>query len=108
MNQSVSTLGMAVRNARKNKHLSQEILAERIHVCKRTIIDIEKNAGNPKFKILYRLVRELDLPLYQLFYPEVSENLEITNVLIQEINSCSESEQNIILGLIRVLKGELK
>ncbi len=57
MNQSISALGDAVRETRKNKHLSQEALAEKIGVCKRTIIDIEKNTGNPKFEILYTLVQ---------------------------------------------------
>lgn len=50
MNQSTNTLGYFVRAARKRKHLSQEALAERVGVCKRTIIDIESNAGNPKFE----------------------------------------------------------
>ncbi len=104
MNQSVSALGDAVRAIRKSKNLSQEALAERIGVCKRTIIDIEKNTGNPKFEILCMLVRELDIPLYQVFYPEMKENLEIKNVLIQELNGCSEYEMKIILSVIRSLR----
>lgn len=42
MNQSVSALGNLVRATRKRKNLSQEALAEKLGVCKRTIIDIEK------------------------------------------------------------------
>lgn len=68
-------LGDVVRTTRKSRQLSQEALAERIGVCKRTIIDIENNTGNPKFEILYPLVRELDLPLHQVFYPEMEENV---------------------------------
>ena len=94
MNQLVSALGEAVRSTRKSKNLSQEALAEKIGVCKRTIIDIEKNTGNPKFEILCMLVRELDLPLYQVFYPEMEENLEIKNVLIKELSDCSDYEMN--------------
>lgn len=67
MNQSVSALGSVVRATRKSKNLSQEALAEKLGVCKRTIIDIEKNTGNPKFELLCMLVRELDLPLYEVF-----------------------------------------
>ena len=58
MNQSVSALGSVVRATRKSKNLSQEALAEKLGVCKRTIIDIEKNTGNPKFELLCMLVRE--------------------------------------------------
>lgn len=108
MNQSVSALGDAVRATRKSKNLSQEALAEKIGVCKRTIIDIEKNTGNPKFEILCMLVRELDLPLYQVFYPEASNNLEIQNILVKELSDCMDYEMKIILSVIRNLRYTLK
>jgi len=108
MNQSVSALGNVVRATRKSKNLSQEALAEKIGVCKRTIIDIEKNTGNPKFEILCMLVRELDLPLYQVFYPEVSENLEMKNALMKELSDCSDSEMKIILSVVKSLRSSLK
>lgn len=101
-------LGDVVRTTRKSRNLSQEALAERIGVCKRTIMDIENNTGNPKFEILYPLVRELNLPLYQVFYPEVEENLELKNVLIQELSSCSEYEMRIILSVVKSLRRTLK
>ncbi len=108
MDQSVNALGNAVRVTRKSKHLSQEALAERIGVCKRTIIDIENNTGNPKFEILCPLVRELDLPLYQVFYPEAPENLEIRNVLVKELSNCSDYEMKIILSIIKSLRYTLR
>ena len=108
MNRNGEALGDVVRTIRKNRHLSQEALAERIGVCKRTIIDIENNTGNPKFEILYPLVRELDLPLYQVFYPEVEENSELKNVLMQEVSSCSEYEMRVILSVVKSLRGILK
>ncbi len=108
MNQTINALGNIVRATRKSKHLSQEALAERIGVCKRTIIDIENNAGNPKFEILYPLVRELDLPLYQVFYPEISENFELKNVIMQELNNCSEYEMKIILSIVKSLRYTLR
>lgn len=108
MNQLVSALGEAVRSTRKSKNLSQEALAEKIGVCKRTIIDIEKNTGNPKFEILCMLVRELDLPLYQVFYPEMPESLETKNMLIQEVSNCSEYEMKVILSVVRSLRDTLR
>ncbi len=108
MNQSVSALGDAVRATRKSKNLSQEALAEKIGVCKRTIIDIEKNTGNPKFEILCMLVRELDLPLYQVFYPEASNNLEIQNILVRELSDCTDYEMKVILSVVISLRYTLK
>ena len=108
MKKKIDTLGKAVRTARKNKHLSQEALSERAGVCKRTIIDIENNTGNPKLEILYALVRELDLPLQELFYPEASENPELKNELIRELDHCSEREIKIILTIVHSLRDALK
>ena len=108
MNQLVSALGEAVRSTRKSKNLSQEALAEKIGVCKRTIIDIEKNTGNPKFEVLCMLVRELDLPLYQVFYPEIAENLETKNMLLKELNDCTDYEMKIILSVIKSLRYTLR
>ncbi len=108
MNQSVSALGSVVRATRKKKNLSQEALAEKVGVCKRTIMDIEKNTGNPKFELLCTLVRELDLPLYQVFYPEVTESSEMKNVLMKELSDCSDYEMKVILSLVRSLRSTLR
>ena len=108
MNQSVSALGSIVRITRKNKNLSQEALAEKLGVCKRTIIDIEKNTGNPKFELLCMLVRELDLPLYKVFYPEVTEELEIKDVLMKELSDCSDYEMRISVAVVKSVRYTLK
>lgn len=104
----MSALGSVVRATRKSKNLSQEALAEKLGVCKRTIIDIEKNIGNPKFELLCMLVRELDLPLYQVFYPEVDDNLEIKNMLLKELKDCSNYEMKIILSVVKSLRCTLE
>lgn len=108
MNHKKEMLGDVVRTIRKKKHMSQEALAERIGVCKRTIIDIENNTGNPKFEILYPLVRELDLPLYRVFYPEGENILQLKNILMQEVSSCSEYEMKIILEMVTSLRSALR
>lgn len=108
MNQSVSALGSVVRATRKSKNLSQEALAERLGVCKRTIMDIEKNTGNPKFELLCMLVRELDLPLYEVFYPEVEDRSEMKNVIMKELNNCSDYEMKVILSVVKSLRYTLK
>lgn len=108
MNQSVNALGSVVRATRKSKNLSQEALAEKLGVCKRTIMDIEKNTGNPKFELLCMLVRELDLPLYEVFYPEVSDSSEIKNVLMKELSGCSDYEMKVILSVVKSLRYSLR
>lgn len=108
MNQPASALGSIVRATRKSKNLSQEALAEKVGVCKRTIMDIEKNTGNPKFELLCMLVRELDLPLYQVFYPEMTESSEMKSVLMKELSDCSDYEMRVILSVVKSLRYTLK
>ena len=108
MNQASARLGKAVRCARKSKNMSQEALAERIGVCKRTIIDIENSSGNPKFTILFPLVRELDIPVQQVFYPESADDSETKLLIIQELEKCSESESRMVLSVLKSLLPELK
>lgn len=71
-------------------------------------MDIEKNTGNPKFELLCMLVRELDLPLYEVFYPEVSDSSEMKNVLIKELSDCSDYEMKVILSVVKSLRHTLK
>ena len=108
MSQTIRGLGDFVRETRKSKNMSQEELVERIGVCKRTIIDIERNTGNPKFELLYLLVRELDLPLAQIFYPELSESIELKALLMQKISRCTEDEMKIIVAMVKSLKNILE
>lgn len=108
MKQSIKALGSVVRKSRKDKHLSQEKLAEKIGVCKRTIIEIENSSGNPKFEILCKLVRELDLPIYKVFYPDVFANLDLQEILAEEIKTCTQSEMRVILAVIKGLRDEIR
>lgn len=48
------------------------------------------------------------MPLYQVFYPEVEENLELKSVLMQEVSSCSEYEMRVILSVVKSLRSTLK
>lgn len=70
MAQSEKQLGEFVRMARGTQGLSQETLAVQTGISRRTISSIENDGLNPGFEVVYRLVRELNLPLEPLFYPE--------------------------------------
>lgn len=107
-NADTATLGDIVRIARHNKNLTQEVLAERIGVCKKTIIDIENNIGNPRFDVLNKLVRELELPLCQIFYPNEDIDSEWKNKILQEIRDCSDYEIKVIVLTIASLKAALR
>ena len=59
-------------------------------------------------ELLYRLVRELDLPLFEVFYPDVLENSEIKNILMKKLSDCSDYEINVILSVVKSLQYSLR
>lgn len=54
------------------------------------------------------LMRELDLPLYEVFYPEVSDDSEIKNVLMKELSDGLDNEMKVILSVVRSFRYFLK
>ena len=101
MCQLKKSLGEIVRETRKSKKMSQEVLAEKVSVCKRTIMDIERGTANPKFELLYMLVRELNLPLNDIFYQDSDEVSNLREQLMQEVKNCSEKELQFILTIVK-------
>ncbi|MDE7324836.1 MAG: helix-turn-helix transcriptional regulator [Lachnospiraceae bacterium] len=105
---SIAIIGSCVREGRLEKNLSQRALGERVGVGKRAIMDIEADIANPKFEVLYGLVREFEMPIYHIFYPDIPEDLEERRLLFEELEECSEQEMKIILPMVRRLKELLK
>ena len=98
---SIAIIGNCVREGRQEKNLSQRALGERVGIGKRAIMDIEADVANPKFEVLYGLVREFDLPIYHIFYPDIPEDFEERTMLFDELEDCSEKEMKIILPMVR-------
>jgi putative transcriptional regulator len=63
-----------LRQARKDKGLTQQQLADRVYVTSRTIIALEKEEYNPSLMLAYRLSLALDVPMEELF--DLRENKE--------------------------------
>jgi len=97
-----------VKEKRLKRNFSQSTLGKKVGVGKRTIMDIESHLANPKFQILYGLVRELKIPIYQIFYPEIPEEFEERTILFKEIQDCSDKEMKIILPMVRELREVLR
>lgn len=61
-------LGEAVLSARKTQKVTQEDLSARLGIDPRTLTAIENYRGNPKFNILFPLIRELNINPEEIFY----------------------------------------
>lgn len=73
MQNPVESLGMALRAARKKKKLTQQGLADKLHMSVRTIIAAESGSNNPKFETVALLAKELNVSLDEVVFPGSSE-----------------------------------
>ena len=63
-----------VRELRKEKGLTQQQLAERVHVSSRTIISLEQGQYNPSLLLAYRIALEFGTTIEELYC--LRENLQ--------------------------------
>lgn len=96
-------LATAVREARIDRGLSQEKLAEALRLSNHTIIDIESGNSNPKFENLYQIVTYLKMSADKIFYPGNGNECLNLQKLTTELSGCSEEEAKELLPAIRYL-----
>ncbi len=68
----LTALGLKMREARKNKELTQQELSDLSHVSVKQIANIEKEKMNPSYLILGALAKILRISLDTLINPDVS------------------------------------
>lgn len=59
-----------IKNRRKEQGLSQEELAKKCGVSRQTVNAIENNKYDPTLSLAFRMARELQLTVDELFCPE--------------------------------------
>ncbi len=70
MQNPIDSFGIALRNARKNRNLTQRELAEKLHMSVRTVIEAEQGHSNPKFETVALLAKELNISLDAIVFPD--------------------------------------
>lgn len=73
-------LGETIVTLRKKQNLSQQELADRLHVVRQTISKWEKNLSVPDADALVRLADALDVTVPQLLGEPVAENAQPSDV----------------------------
>ncbi len=101
-------LGSCLRKARKERHLTQELLSEKTGISVRHIAKIEKGVMNPSFEVLYALVNTLEISTDYLFCPEIPDNEKKVQQMINCYNSCNPADRDILLNVIECLSSGLK
>ena len=59
MRATVDIVGLAVRQARVDRRLTQAQLAKDLGVSRQWLIEIERGTGNPSYEILFRVAEKM-------------------------------------------------
>ena len=92
-----TALGQKMREARKNKELTQQELSDLSHVSVKQIANIEKGKMNPSYLILRALAKVLHISLDTLINPDVSLEDEGVNQMKMLYSSCPPEMRDTLL-----------
>ena len=102
------TLGKWVKKKRLERGWSQNELSERMKVCMRTVMDIERGESNPKLETLRMLTSVLEIPMQIVFYGEAASIDTRLDEIIIELASFTQEEQDMMYaawkGMLQSLK----
>ena len=108
MSKHTKILGDIVKKKRLELGLTQSEVAEMIDVDNRTILNIENHKGNPKWEILYPLVRALEIDPSALFYPEISYTREEISQLNLLLSQCTPEELRMLYPICQTILSTLR
>ena len=70
-----------LRTARTKRNLTQQELADKLHMSVRTIIEIEKCKSSPRFETVATLARELNISLDAVVFQNLQSDTVSKNVI---------------------------
>lgn len=92
------TLGATVKSARQNIGLTQEQLAERLGISTRYIMLIENSHKKPKYNLLFKIIRELNINPDFIFYPEKPSKDSQIEDIVRMLYRCDDHSLSIIMA----------
>ena len=103
--EELKKVGERIRQARKEKHLSQAELAEKVQISASHMSDLENGKTNISLEIFMRITEALQVSadwLLQTNIPEVSkiQMAELESLL----SDCSSSELQSLLRMLKEMK----
>lgn len=94
-------LGDTFKRARGKLNMTQSEVAASANIDVRTVLNIENYKGNPKFEVLYPLVRTLNIDPNELFYPELQRNSPALNQLRLLVEQCNEDDAETLIPILQ-------
>lgn len=101
MHEYPDKLSDVIKATRQQADITVEMLAERIGVTERYLYRIENENRKPSYDILFRMVRELNLPPNLVFYPEKTAWDSDLESIVCMLYSCDERSMAIIKETVK-------
>lgn len=95
------TLGMTIKDARLSMGLTQDQLAERLGISTRYTMLIENSHKKPKYALLFKIIRELNIQPDLIFYPEKPYKDSQIEDLIRMLYNCDERSIKVIKATVK-------
>lgn len=104
-----ASIGFKVKEARKEKKITQEQLAEAVGVGVTHISHLETGAGTVSLKVFVAIVNYLNCSVDELLCKEVKTARPIVNNWLAElVSDCDQTEVKIIADTVTALKSTLQ
>jgi len=88
----LTRFGIAVRNAREEKKLSQQELAHKLNMNKNTIMEIELGRSNPKAETLFLIATELHVSIDAIIFAETDRPNSVNPEVLFFFSSKTDDE----------------
>ena len=106
MSEYAEILGDVVKAKRLELNLTQSEVAEKVDV--RTILNIENHKGNPKWEVLYPLIRALKIDATMLFYPELNKERDDLTRFYLLLGQCTSTEVQTLYSICETVLATLR
>ena len=102
-------LGSRIRNLRKKRGLTQQLLAEQVEIETSNISHIERGASKVGLSTLVRIANALGVSLDDLVCDSIMCEKDVfDHDIAEELKDCSPEEIRMISDMVKVLKTTLR
>lgn len=95
------TLGATIRQARQRMDLTQRQLAARLGISRTYLVHIENSLKKPRYDLLFRIIRELNISPDAIFYPEKPSKDSLIEDIVRMLYRCDDHSLSTIRAAVK-------
>ncbi len=103
MGLDIKLLGMTIKNARLEKKLTQEQLAELVGITSIHLKQLESGRRKPSIDVLYNLTLTLNFSIDSIFFPKRADGIDLHDKIERSLSNCTLHELRVIYTTISAM-----